>query len=60
LNSARQTGGVTGVALLGALYATDHGAGLAGGLLIAAGGCVAALLLASRWVPPAPVADGTH
>lgn len=60
LNSARQTGGVTGVALLGALYATDHGAGLAGGLLLAAGGCVAALLLASRWVPPAPVADGAH
>lgn len=51
LNSARQTGGVTGVALLGALSVTNPGAGLAAAMLIGAGACLIAAFTALRHIP---------
>jgi DHA2 family methylenomycin A resistance protein-like MFS transporter len=51
LNSARQTGGVTGVALLGALSAAHPATGLPAAMLIAVAACLAAAVNALRYIP---------
>jgi DHA2 family methylenomycin A resistance protein-like MFS transporter len=51
LNSARQTGGVTGMALLGALSAAYPAAGLPVAMLLAIAACVAAAVSALRYIP---------
>jgi DHA2 family methylenomycin A resistance protein-like MFS transporter len=53
LHAARQTGGVVGVALLGALYSANHSAaGLRAALILAAASCLAAIAVAWRNLPP--------
>jgi DHA2 family methylenomycin A resistance protein-like MFS transporter len=56
LNSARQTGGVVGVALLGALSAAYHGVGLVIAMLLAIAACLSAAITAARHIP----ADSTQ
>jgi DHA2 family methylenomycin A resistance protein-like MFS transporter len=56
LNSARQTGGVIGVALLGAISAANPAAGLAIAMLAAAAACLTTALTALRHIP----ANGTQ
>jgi DHA2 family methylenomycin A resistance protein-like MFS transporter len=51
LNSARQVGGVTGVALLGALSAAHPATGLPVAMLIAVAACLAAAANAIRHIP---------
>lgn len=51
LNSARQTGGVTGVALLGALSLANPGAGLTTAMLIGVGACLLVAFTAMRHIP---------
>jgi DHA2 family methylenomycin A resistance protein-like MFS transporter len=51
LNSARQTGGVIGVALLGALSAAHLATGLPVAMLIAAAACLTTAFNALRHIP---------
>jgi DHA2 family methylenomycin A resistance protein-like MFS transporter len=51
LNSARQTGGVTGVALLGAPSVANPGAGLTAAMLTGVGACLTAAYTALRHIP---------
>ncbi|MFF4986256.1 MFS transporter [Streptosporangium saharense] len=51
LNTARQTGGVIGVALLGAVVATDPGRGTLAAIAIAIGMCLIAAATALRLIP---------
>jgi DHA2 family methylenomycin A resistance protein-like MFS transporter len=51
LNSARQAGGVTGVALLGALSVANPGAGLTAAMLIGVAACLIAAFTALRHIP---------
>jgi len=53
LNSARQAGGVTGVALLGALSAAHPATGLPAAMLLAAAACVVTAVTALRHIPGA-------
>lgn len=51
LNSARRAGGVTGVALLGALTAAHPATGLPAAMLIAAAACLVTAITALRHIP---------
>lgn len=51
LNAARQTGGVVGVALLGAVYSANHSAGRQVASALAALACLAAVAVAWRNLP---------
>ena len=51
LNSARQTGGVTGVALLGALSAAHPATGLPVAMLLAVAACLTTAINALRHIP---------
>jgi len=54
LNAARQTGGVIGVALLGALAANDLVTGTPRAMAVAVATCLLAALVALRFVPASP------
>lgn len=58
LNTARQTGGVTGVALLGALTATHPAGGLPIAMLVAVAACLITAAHALRHIPAAERFEG--